>query len=93
MLNCKAPSNSVKFMIDFWKEALDEGGLAWDDTNNNRAFLSGTICATLNGASIYLLAKRKPDTYQTEKGKPMWRTFALRRCRRAAPASSPITCR
>ena len=29
----------------FWKDAHDEGGLAWDDSNNNRAFLSGTICA------------------------------------------------
>jgi multiple sugar transport system substrate-binding protein len=50
---------------------MDEGGLAWDDTNNNRAFLSGTIAATLNGASIYIEAKRKPDTYQTEKGTPL----------------------
>ena len=50
-------------MVDFWKDAHDEGGLAWDDTSNNRAFLAGTISATLNGASIYLLAKGKPDTY------------------------------
>ena len=50
---------------------MDEGGLAWDDTNNNRAFLSGTISATNNGASIYIEAKKKPDTYKTEKGKPM----------------------
>ena len=72
VLNSKGSINSVKFMTDFWKEALDEGGLAWDDTSNNRAFLSGTICATLNGASIYLLAKSKPDTYLDEKGKPMF---------------------
>jgi multiple sugar transport system substrate-binding protein len=50
---------------------MDEGGLAWDDTNNNRAFLSGTISATNNGASIYLEAKKKPDTYKTEKGTSM----------------------
>jgi multiple sugar transport system substrate-binding protein len=55
-----------------WKDACDEGGLAWDDTNNNRAFLAQTISATNNGASIYIEAKRKPDTYQTEKGTPMW---------------------
>ena len=30
---------------------FDEGGLAWDDTNNNRAFLGGDIAATLNGAA------------------------------------------
>jgi len=52
---------------------MDEGGLAWDDTNNNRAFLSGTISATNNGASIYIEAKKKPETYLTEKGEPMWK--------------------
>jgi len=76
VLNSKDAVDSVKFMADFWKEALDEGGLAWDDTNNNRAFLSGTICATLNGASIYLLAKSKPDTYLDEKGEPMFKDMA-----------------
>ena len=35
-------------MTAFWKEACDEGGLAWDDTTNNRAFHSGEIAATLN---------------------------------------------
>jgi multiple sugar transport system substrate-binding protein len=72
VLNSKPAVDSVKFMTGFWKDACDEGGLAWDDTSNNRAFLSGTISATLNGASIYLLAKTKPDTYQTEKGTPMF---------------------
>ncbi len=72
VLDSKATVDSVKFMTGFWKDAHDEGGLAWDDTNNNRAFLSGTISATLNGASIYLLAKSKPDTYLTEKGTPLW---------------------
>ncbi len=72
VLDSEAALDSVKFMTGFWKDAHDEGGLAWDDTSNNRAFLSGTISATLNGASIYLLAKIKPDTYQTEKGTPMF---------------------
>ena len=76
VLNSKETVGGVKFMTDFWKEAHDEGGLAWDDTNNNRAFLSGTISATLNGASIYLLAKSKPDTYLDEKGKPMFQDMA-----------------
>ena len=26
--------------VALWKETMDEGGLAWDDTNNNRALLS-----------------------------------------------------
>jgi len=72
VLNSKAAVESVKFMTAFYKDAFDEGGLAWDDSSNNRAFLAGTISATLNGASIYLEAKRKPDTYMTEKGTPLW---------------------
>jgi multiple sugar transport system substrate-binding protein len=71
VLNSKQTIESVRFMQSFWKDAFDEGGLAWDDTNNNRAFLSGTIAATLNGASIYIESMRKPDQYQTEKGGPM----------------------
>jgi len=71
VLDSKATVESVKFMQAFWKDAHDEGGLAWDDTNNNRAFLSGTICATLNGASIYIESLRKPDQYKTEKGAPL----------------------
>ncbi len=71
-LNSKETVESIKFAVALWKETMDEGGLAWDDTNNNRAFLSQTISATNNGASIYIEAKRKPDTYKTEKGTPMW---------------------
>jgi multiple sugar transport system substrate-binding protein len=70
-INSKETLESVKFMQGFWKDAMDEGGLAWDDTNNNRAFLSQTVSATLNGASIYIEASRKPEQYQTEKGTPM----------------------
>jgi multiple sugar transport system substrate-binding protein len=72
VLDSKATIDSVKYAVGFWKDCCDEGGLAWDDSSNNRAFLSGTISSTLNGASIYLLAKREPDKYQTEKGTPLW---------------------
>jgi multiple sugar transport system substrate-binding protein len=68
VLNSKATVDSVKFMTAFWKDAHDEGGLAWDDTNNNRAFLSQTISATLNGASIYIESLRRADQYKDEKG-------------------------
>lgn len=70
-LNSKETIESVKFMVGFWNDAHDEGGLAWDDSNNNRAFLSGSICATSNAASIYIEALRKPDQYKTEKGTPL----------------------
>src|SRR5271166_4927362 len=71
VLNTKETVESVKFAVALWKETMDEGGLAWDDTSNNRAFLSGSISATNNGASIYLEAKKKPGSYLTEKGTPM----------------------
>jgi len=70
-LNSKGTIESVKFMTAFWKDCCDEGGLAWDDSSNNRAFLSGTISSTLNGASIYIESLRKPDQYKTEKGEPL----------------------
>jgi multiple sugar transport system substrate-binding protein len=71
VLNTKETVESVKFAVALWKETMDEGGLSWDDTSNNRAFLSGSISATNNGASIYLEAKKKPGSYVTEKGTPM----------------------
>jgi multiple sugar transport system substrate-binding protein len=72
-LDSKNAVESVKFMQAFWKEACDEGGFAWDDTNNNRAFLAGEISATLNGASIYIAAKRGQDKIKDDKGEPMVR--------------------
>jgi multiple sugar transport system substrate-binding protein len=71
-LNSRGTIESVKFMQAFWKDACDEGGLAWDDTNNNRAFHAGEISATLNGASIYIVAKRQKDKIKDEKGEPLW---------------------
>src|SRR3989475_2461521 len=73
VINSKGAVDSVKFMQAFWKDACDEGGLAWDDTNNNRAFLSGDISATLNGASIYIVGKRQADKIKDDKGEPMWK--------------------
>ena len=73
VINSKGTVDSVKFMQAFWKDACDEGGLAWDDTNNNRAFLSGDISATLNGASIYIVGKRQADKIKDDKGEPMWK--------------------
>jgi len=72
VINSKGAVESVKFMQAFWKECCDEGGLAWDDTNNNRAFHAGELSASLNGASIYLVAKRQKDKIKDDKGEPMW---------------------
>src|SRR5881296_249938 len=72
VLNSKGTVESVKFLTAFWKDACDEGGLAWDDTNNNRAFHAGELSATLNGASIYIVAKRQKDKIKDDKGEPLW---------------------
>src|SRR5437899_4546972 len=71
VLNSPGTVESVKFAVGFWKDACDDGAFAWDDSGNNRAFLAGTISATNNGASIYIEAKKKPDSYLTETGKPL----------------------
>src|SRR6266850_592844 len=71
VLKSKETVESVKFMVSAYKQAFDEGGFAWDDASNNRAFLSNTCSSTSNGASIYLLARSKPETYLTETGKPL----------------------
>ena len=72
-LDSKGSVEAVKFMTAFWKDGCDEGGLAWDDTNNNRAFMGGEISATLNGASIYIASKRGQDKIKDDKGEPMVR--------------------
>ena len=78
-------------MQAFWKECCDEGGLAWDDTNNNRAFHAGELSATLNGASIYIVAKRQKDKIKDDKGEPMWTGHRPRAApRRARRVLSPL---
>jgi len=71
VLDSKETVESVKFAVPFWKDCYDEGALSWDDAGNNRAFLSNTISSTSNGASIYLLARSKPESYLSETGKPL----------------------
>ena len=51
-LNSKETVESVKFAVAFWNDCYDPGGLAWDDSSNNRALLAGTVSSTNNGASI-----------------------------------------
>ena len=84
----RATLEAVKFMTAFWKECCDEGGLAWDDTNNNRAFHAGEICATLNGASIYIVAKRRRRRSRTTRASRCGRTSTTRRCPPGPPGPS-----
>ena len=64
-LDKKGALEAIKFNTALWKDALDEGGLSWDDSSNNRTFLAGSISITQNGASIYITARDKfPDIYK-----------------------------
>lgn len=58
VLDSKETLEAVEFGVGFWKDACDEGGLAWDDASNNRAYLAEQIACTFNGASIWVEAKR-----------------------------------
>ncbi|MBP1718307.1 MAG: putative sugar uptake transporter periplasmic solute-binding protein precursor [Deltaproteobacteria bacterium] len=82
--------DGMKKFIQAWKDGYDETGTSWDDSNNNRAYLSEQISSTFNGSSIYFAAKKdKPklaeDTHHIlipkgPSGRFYWletRTFAI----------------
>lgn len=52
-------------------ETFIPGVLSWNDSNNNKAFLSGELSLTLNGISIWTVAKNSPDPKQQEIAKDM----------------------
>ena len=60
-IDSKETRAACEYLKEFWNGACDEQGLAWDDSSNNRAFFAETISATLNGASIYFVARNSPD--------------------------------
>ena len=65
VVDSKAVVEAIKFNNVLWKEVFDEGGLGWDDSNNNRAFLSSDISLTGNAPSIYVAARKQaPDVYR-----------------------------
>ena len=57
-INSKGTRAACDFMREFWNAACDEGGMAWNDSSNNQAFLGETISCCLNAASIYMKAVR-----------------------------------
>ncbi len=57
-INSKETLNAVNYAIDIWKNGyINQNTLSWLDPDNNQAYHSGNISATLNGASIYLKEK------------------------------------
>lgn len=63
IINRRQTRFALEFFRQFWFDACDEGGVGWDDSSNNRAYFAHTICASLNAASIYQVAKANPDTH------------------------------
>ncbi len=71
VLDKKGTLEAIKLNTALWKECFDQGGLSWDDSSNNRAFLAGSISITTNGASIYFTARDKfPDIYKVMNHAP-----------------------
>ncbi len=54
---------AVEKAIAIYKDCFTPDVLAWDDNSNNKAFQAEQISATLNGASIYLTAKKQNAPY------------------------------
>lgn len=60
-IDSKATLMACEYLKEFWDKCCDTSGLSWDDSSNNRAFFAETIGATLNGASIYFVARNNPE--------------------------------
>jgi multiple sugar transport system substrate-binding protein len=56
-INSPATISAVSDMAQAFQDAYDDTGLAWDDSSNNRAFLAETVSSTLNGSSIWFVAR------------------------------------
>ncbi|MEM7132305.1 MAG: extracellular solute-binding protein [Chloroflexota bacterium] len=50
--------SAINSAIELVNNGFADGVVAWDDGSNNRSYLASEISCTLNGASIYFVAKR-----------------------------------
>ncbi len=72
VLDKKGTLEALKLNTAMWQECMDDGGLSWDDSSNNRAFLAGSLSVTGNSPSIYFVARDKfPDVYKDMNHAPM----------------------
>lgn len=53
-INSKETEGALQWVVESWRDVLDQSGLSWDDSSNNRAYSAKKISATMNGASIYI---------------------------------------
>ncbi len=68
-INSKQTLEALKLFKALWDDTMDPAGAGWDDSANNRSFLSGAITATNNAPSIYLTASNQ--VILDEKGQPL----------------------
>jgi multiple sugar transport system substrate-binding protein len=57
-INSKETLAAVERAIEFFDNVWIRGVLSWDDSSNNRAYLAEELSCTLNGASIYFVARK-----------------------------------
>ena len=57
IINSKETKMALEWFRQFWNDACDPGGTAWNDSSNNQAFLGETVSIVLNAASIYVKAR------------------------------------
>jgi multiple sugar transport system substrate-binding protein len=57
IVNSKETKTALEWFRQFWNDACDPGGMAWNDSSNNQAFLGETVSIMLNAASIYVKAR------------------------------------
>lgn len=80
-INSKETVAAVEYMVQFFKDSLAPDMLGWDDTSNNRAYLGEQVWSTLNGSSIYLVAKKDfPKVAEVSDHAPVPRGPAGRFC-------------
>jgi multiple sugar transport system substrate-binding protein len=60
VINSKETAAALKYARALYQTFIP-GTLSWLDPNNNKAFLAGDISLTLNGVSVYYVAKTSQD--------------------------------
>ena len=57
-LNSPETRKALEFIARLYKEGMPPGVLGWDDSSNNRMFLSGLLAITGNTGSIYWASRK-----------------------------------
>ena len=60
VINSKETAAALEYARALYQTFIP-GTLSWLDPNNNKAFLSGEISLTLNGVSVYYVARNSPE--------------------------------